>query len=182
MTAKLWRHHACLCRHAETHPPVERHTATRLTVRVGDWLLQASLRSKVHWQLESSCICTGASKGPCLGCIRCNDSSLVERSRTERLGLGGLLVGQVGKRLRPGLRSKRSTPAPCASANVALECRLLPNRVVGLIGGSVGGSVCRSVCRSSKGVGSSGVGDEGTRGDVFRHNRAVYGLPYIDSA
>jgi hypothetical protein len=161
-----------------------------LTMWMGDWLLQASLRSKVHWQLELefSCTCTGTSKGPCLGCIRCNSSSLVERSRTERLGLGNLLVGQVGhvghvgKRLRPGLRSKRSTPAPCASANVALKCRLLPHRVVGLIGGSVGGSVCRSICRSSKGGGSCGVVELGTRGDIFRHNRAVYGLPYIDPA
>jgi hypothetical protein len=116
MTAQLWRYHACLCRHAETHPQVEHHTATRLTMWMGDWLLRASLRSKVHWQLEFSCTCTctGTSKGPC---IRCNSSSLVERSRTERLGLGDLLVGQVGqvgqvgKRLRPGLRSKRSTPA-----------------------------------------------------------------------
>jgi hypothetical protein len=55
-----------VCRDAETDPRVERHTATRLTLWVGDWLLQAFTD---NW--EFSCACS-TSKGPCLGCIRLN--------------------------------------------------------------------------------------------------------------
>jgi hypothetical protein len=114
-------------------------------------------------------------------------SSLVERSRTERLGLADLSwLAKLGRDLRTGLRSKRSTTVPCASAKVALECRLLPNRVIGLIGRSVGRrvgvSVGLSIIERKWELWSCGVVELGTRGDVFRHNRAVYGLPYINSA
>jgi hypothetical protein len=110
MTAICGATMLAVCRDAETDPRVERHTATGLTLwAIGSCRLSLTIGNSPAHVVRARVHAWGASAS----------TSLVERSRAERAeARRPVLVGQVGKRLRTGLRSKRSTPAPCASANV----------------------------------------------------------------